>query len=90
VWYSVFVPPSLTNSQVYQTIGINANNQPTSLTNTSTESTIYVINVSYTGSNWPQGTYKVYTQSAQGNGFDIGAQGVTDSTNNYFRGGTLI
>jgi len=90
VWYAVFVPPSLTSTQVYQTIGINANNQPTSLTNTSTESTIYVINVNYTGSNWPQGIYKVYTQSAQGNGFDIGTQGVTDSTNNYFRGGTLI
>lgn len=90
VWYAAFVPPSLTNNQVYQTIGINANNQPTSLTNTSTESTVYVLNVNYTGSNWPQGIYKVYTQSAAGNGFDIGTQGQTDSTNNYFRGGTLI
>jgi hypothetical protein len=88
VWYSVFVPPTITNNQIYTSIGINYANSPGSLVNTSTEPTVYVINVNYTGSNWSNGVYKVYTAS-QGNGFNVGAPGIVDLTNNYFKGGNL-
>jgi hypothetical protein len=90
VWYSIFAPPIKTNNKVYSSIGINYANAPTTLVNTSTEPTVYVYNIGYSGSNWINGTYKVYTQSAVGNGFNTGSVGVTDATNNYFRGGTLI
>ena len=90
VWYSIFAPPIKTNNKVYSSIGINYANAPTTLVNTSTEPTVYVYNIGYSGSNWINGTYKVYTQSAVGNGFNTGSAGVIDSTNNYFRGGTLI
>ena len=90
IWYSVAAPPSKTNNQVYQTIGINYANQPTTLVAVSTEPTIYSANVAYNGSNWATASYKVYTQSAANNGFNTGIPGVIDSTNNYFRGGTLI
>jgi hypothetical protein len=88
VWYVVLAPLSMTNNQVYQTIGINYANAPTSLSNITTDSGIRGSNVVYTGSNWINTTYRVYTQS-QNNGFNVGAAGVTDTTNNYFRGGTL-
>jgi len=88
VWYVVLAPLSMTNNQVYQTIGIDYANAPTSLSNITTDSGIRASNIVYTGSNWPNTTYRVYTQS-QNNGFNVGAFGVTDSTNNYFRGGTL-
>jgi hypothetical protein len=90
VWYSIFAPPIKTNNKVYSSLGINYANAPTTLVNTSTEPTVYVYNIGYSGSNWINGTYKVYTQSAVGNGFNTGSVGVTDATNNYFRGGTLI
>ena len=90
VWYSVFAPPTKTNNQTYSSVGINYANSPSTLINTSTEPTVYVYNINYAGINWTPATYKVYTQSAQGNGFNNGSDGVTDTTNNYFRGGTLI
>ncbi len=90
VWYSIFAPPSKTNNQTYSTIGINYANSPTTLTNTSTEPTVYTYNINYTGIEWVSSTYKVYTQSGNGNGFNSGSDGITDTTNNYFRGGTLI
>jgi hypothetical protein len=90
VWYSIFAPPIKTNNKVYSSIGINYANAPTTLVNTSTEPTVYVYNIGYPGINWINGAYRVYTQSAVGNGFNTGSAGVIDSTNNYFRGGTLI
>jgi len=90
VWYSIFAPPIKTNNKVYSSIGINYANAPTTLVNTSTEPTVYVYNIGYSGINWINGAYRVYTQSAVGNGFNTGSAGVIDSTNNYFRGGTLI
>jgi hypothetical protein len=90
VWYSIFAPPIKTNNKVYSSIGINYANAPTTLVNTSTEPTVYVYNIGYPGINWINGAYRVYTQSAVGNGFNTGSVGVTDATNNYFRGGTLI
>ena len=90
VWYSVFAPPTKTNNKTYSSVGINYANAPATLVNTSTEPTVYVYNINYAGINWSPATYKVYTQSGSGNGFNNGSDGVTDTTNNYFRGGTLI
>lgn len=89
VWYSVFVPPSKTNNKTYQSVGVNYANAPTTLTNVSTEPTVYVYNVAYSGGNYVTASYKVYTQSGANNGFNNGSAGVFDPTNNYFRGGTL-
>ena len=90
VQYVVLAPISMTNNQVYSTIGINYSNAPTSLTNTSTDSGLRGTNISYTGSNWPNTNYRVYTGSPGSGGFDIGVPTTTDATNNYFRGGTLV
>jgi hypothetical protein len=88
--YSVWVPSSLINSQVYSTVGINYNNAPNSLVNTSTDGSIYVYDVIYTGPNWFNTTYKVFTNAAPGGGWINGSAFTVDNTNNYFRGGTLI
>ena len=89
VYYVVLVPPSLTNNQIYSTIGISYTNTPLVLIQTSTDSGLRGSNVNYSGSNWPIATYRVYSQSPS-NGFNNGAPFVVDITNNYFRGGTLI
>jgi hypothetical protein len=57
--------------------------------NTNTDTTTRGFNVNYGGSNWVNTTYFISTNS-RGNGFNNGAAGVPDLTNNYFRGGTLI
>jgi hypothetical protein len=88
IYYAILAPTLMTNSQVYSQIGINYNNAPLSLVNTSTDSGLRGTNVVYTGSNWPNTTYRVYSNSP-GNNFNLGAPGVTDNTNNYFRGSTL-
>ena len=90
IWFSVFAPLSRTNNQIYSTVSVNYTNSPSTLTNVSTEPTIYVYNINYSGVNWDNTVYKVYTQSGSGNGFNNGSVGILDSTNNYFRGGTLI
>jgi len=87
-WYVVLVPQSLTNNLVYTTIAINYNDAPQSLLNFNTESSIRTTNIVYTGSNWFNETYRVYT-SSQNNGFTNGNQSEIDSNNNYFKGGTL-
>jgi len=88
IWYIVLAPPVLTNNQVYSSIGINYNNSPLTLTYTLTDYGLDSVNVPYTGTRWANSTYRVYTQSRD-NGFNTGNPGVTDMTNNYFRGGTL-
>ncbi len=87
-YYSIFVPHSLLNNstQVYTQIGVNFNNQPTSLVNTNTDSGLRVIDVVYNGPNYWNGTYRVFTNVT---GFSVVSPGVLDSTNNYFRGSTL-
>jgi hypothetical protein len=87
-YYSIFVPHSLLNNstQVYTQIGVNFNNQPTSLVNTNTDSGLRVIDVVYNGPNYWNGTYRVFTNVT---GFSVGSAGVLDLTNNYFRGSTL-
>ena len=89
IYYVVLAPLTMTNNQVYSNIGINYNNAPLSLITTTTDSGLRAQNITYSGSNWINSTYRVYSQSPN-NGFNVGVAGVTDSTNNYFRGGTLI
>lgn len=88
VQYVILAPNSLTNNKVYSSVGISYNNSPLTLIDTLTDTNLRSVNIVYTGGNWPQTTYKVYSQSPS-NGFDTGNDGITDSTNNYFRGGTL-
>jgi len=89
IWYSIWVPHSLLNnsSQVYSQIEINFAGSPTTLTPTNTDSTLRSIDVVYNGSNWPNGTYRVFSNNG---GFNVGSIGVVDTTSNYFKGGTLI
>lgn len=89
IYYVVLAPLSMTNNQVYSNIGINYSNAPNSLVVTTTDSGLRAQNINYSGSNWVNSTYRVYSQS-QNNGFNTGVAGLTDTTNNYFRGGTLI
>jgi len=88
-WYVVLAPLVLTNNQVYNTIGISYNDSPQSLGNYNTESSVRGTNINYVGSNWFNSIYRVYT-SSQNNGFTNGSQGVLDTTNNFFKGSTLI
>lgn len=89
IWYSVIVPPALTNNQFYSSIGFNYSDGPNSLTYASTEPLVYAQNISYIGSNWEKSSYKIYTQSGAYNGFNVGSQGVLNTFNHYFRGGPL-
>jgi len=89
VYYIVMAPLSKTNNQLYETIGINYNDSPNALLNTYTESIIRNTNIIYSGANWGNTTYRIYTQSA-GNGFNVGISGVNDNSNNFFRGGLLL
>ena len=89
VYYIVMGPLSKTNNQVYQTIGINYNDSPNALLNTFTENIVRNTNIIYSGVNWGNTTYRIYTQSA-GNGFNVGISGVDDNSNNFFRGGLLL
>ena len=87
-WYIVLAPISLTDNRTYSTINISYNDTPQSLISYNTESSIINTNVVYTGSNWFNTTYRVYT-SSQNNGFTNGVQGQIDITNNFLKGGTL-
>jgi hypothetical protein len=89
IYYVVLAPYPMTNNQVYSNIGISYTNTPTVLITTTTDSGVRSVNIGYTGPYWANTNYRVYSQSPN-NGFNVGAAGVTDSTNNYFRGGTLI
>lgn len=87
-WYVILAPISLTDNTTYSTIGISYNDTPQSLVGYTTEASIKNTNIIYTGSNWVNTTYRIYT-SAQNNGFTNGVQGQLDTTNNFFKGGTL-
>jgi hypothetical protein len=87
IWYVVLAPLSMTNNQTYDKVGINYNGNATSLTLTNTDPNTKAQNIVYSGSNFVNTTYRIYTNSSNWN---VGAPGVFDITNNYFRGGTLI
>ena len=78
---------SMTNNQTYDKVGISyvGNTAAVPLTNTDLDTRAQ--NIVYSGSNFVNTTYRIYTNSSNWN---VGAPGVFDTTNNYFRGGTLI
>jgi hypothetical protein len=88
IWYSVFVPSAKTNNKMYSTIGFNYNSS-NNLTYASTEPNLYLLNINYTGGNYGNSIYKVYSGSVQGSGFNSGYQGVINSEDHYFRGGSF-
>lgn len=88
VQYVVLAPYSLTNNKIYSSIGISFVNSPLVLTDTTTDILLNPVNITYTATTWANTTYRIYTQSPN-TGFSNGTFGITDPTNNYFRGGTL-
>lgn len=86
VWYSFWVPLVLleaggalpTNSLV------NFDSSSCNLNSLNVESSLRQIDVIYTGPNWPNTTYRVFSGNG---GFNQGASGVWDTTTNYFKGG---
>lgn len=88
VQYVILAPLSLTNNKIYSSVGISFTNSPLVLTDTLTDTNLNATNIIYTGSNWANATYRIYSQSTN-SGFSNGSSGITDPTNNYFRGGTL-
>jgi tripartite-type tricarboxylate transporter receptor subunit TctC len=86
--FFVVVHPSLNVFSIQQLINL-AKKSPNTLTYASTEPVVYSQLISYSGSEWSVTNYRVYTQGGYGNGLNNGSDGVTDTTNNYFKGGTL-
>lgn len=89
IYYIVLAPLTQTNNQIYSQIAIDYNNSPQSMISYNTETSLRTTNINYMGPNWETVTYRVYTQSPN-NGFTNGSPGVVDTTNNYFKGSTLI
>jgi len=89
IYYIVLAPLTQTNNQTYSQIAIDYNNSPQSMISYNTETSLRTTNINYMGPNWETLTYRVYTQSPN-NGFTNGSPGVVDTTNNYFKGSTLI
>ena len=89
IYYIVLAPLTQTNNQIYSQIAIDYNNSPQSMISYNTETSLRTTNINYMGPNWETLTYRVYTQSPN-NGFTNGSPGVVDTTNNYFKGSTLI
>ena len=89
IYYIVLAPLTQTNNQIYSQIAIDYNNSPQSMISYNTETSLRTTNINYMGPNWETVTYRVYTQSPN-NGFTNGSPGVLDTTNNYFKGSTLI
>ena len=89
IYYIFLAPLTQTNNQIYSQIAIDYNNSPQSMISYNTETSLRTTNINYMGPNWETVTYRVYTQSPN-NGFTNGSPGVLDTTNNYFKGSTLI
>lgn len=82
VWYSFWVPLVLLEALPTNVlVSFDGENCLNSLT---TESSLRQIDVIYTGPNWPNTTYRVFSGNG---GFNQGASGVWDTTTNYFKGG---
>jgi hypothetical protein len=88
VYYIVIAPTTQLGGNVYSSVEINYNNQPTNLLSTSTDTNVILLNITYTGSNWAKKTYKIFTNNF-GRGYNVGVTKEYDPTNNYFRGGNL-
>jgi hypothetical protein len=89
-WFVIAVPHSLINggTQIYSQIGINYNGS-TSLLATNTNSALRSVDVTYTGSNWANDTYRIFS-AASGLGFNAGAGTNVNGDIYYFGDGTLI
>tara|TARA_R110000803_G_scaffold183581_1_gene245932 strand:+ start:340 stop:855 length:516 start_codon:yes stop_codon:yes gene_type:complete len=89
VWYSIWVPHSLLNNstQVYADIGFNFNGNSTNFNVLTTDTTLRSYDIVYTGANWPNTTYRVFSNNG---GYNQGSSGVVDTTDNFIRGGSLI
>jgi hypothetical protein len=83
VQFVFLVPLSLTNNTVYTQFGINYLGAPNSLTATGVDYTLDVIDLNYTGPNWPHGHYRMYTVAGAGAGWVTGDPG-TPNPNNFF------
>ena len=84
VYFSFLVPISLTNNNTYKSFGINFNDAANALETTSVDSGVSSIDIYYTGSNWPNGHYRMYTES-YGNGWSGGVSGTGNPFNYFFR-----
>jgi hypothetical protein len=89
-WFVWLVPHSEINSgtQVYSQIGINYNGDDASLYQTNTSINLRSYDVTYTGSNWENDTYRVFTGPLN-LGWNIGSVNTPNSDIIYFGGGTL-
>jgi len=86
-WYIWLIPQSQIGSSTNRqlSIGYNINSSANSLIYQSTTSTIYQHEGVYTGSNWVNGSYRMYT-TYPGSAFSISNNNTDDL---YFRGGSV-
>lgn len=87
VHFIVLAPKNGLNNglNLYNSIGINYNGSPQSLTSPSTDSNLRGIRFNYVGNNFPNGVYYIFTNGS-GNGYTRGSQGTFNSSNYYFKG----
>jgi hypothetical protein len=84
-WFTWVVPTASTNNQIISQIGYNNAGNPNSLTAVNTQSSIYNLTVSNTGSTIPPGVYRVYST------YTSPTFRINGSVNDiYFKGNTLI
>jgi hypothetical protein len=84
-WYTWIVPTASTNNQIISQIGYNNAGNPNSLTAVNTQSSIYNLTVTTTGSTIPVGVYRVYST------YTSPTFRINGSVNDiYFKGNTLI
>ena len=84
-WFTWVVPTASTNNQIISQIGYNNAGNPNSLTAVNTQSSIYNLTVTTTGSTIPVGVYRVYST------YTSPTFRINGSVNDiYFKGNTLI
>ena len=84
-WYTWIVPTASTNNQIISQVGYNNAGNPNSLTAVNTQSSIYNLTVTTTGSTIPVGVYRVYST------YTSPTFRINGATNDiYFKGNTLI
>ena len=84
-WFTWVVPTASTNNQIISQIGYNNAGNPNSLTAVNTQSSIYNLTVTTTGSTIPVGVYRVYST------YTSPTFRINGSVNDiYFKGNKLI
>lgn len=86
VWYSFWVPLDLLNAggQIPTNSLVSFNSSANCFTSLGVDSNLSNIDVEYTGPNWPNTTYRVFSGNG---GYNQGSSGTWDTTTNYFKGG---